>query len=193
MIRSREEAAKLAESKVGTTNTPGMCQMWTRLIFNAPAVGDVDGDGRADAVDGWIREPEEARHPGDRNPPRGTPVSFAGGGKGDGHRATSIGGGKIVGTDMSQGRYRAGITGVATIEEIERSMGVSYLGWSDTISGFLIPGAPVAAPSKPEKPKDNGVTKARDLLRKAMIWSRKNNKPRRAGRLKKMLKVGPKD
>lgn len=195
MILNREEAAKKAESMVGRSNDPGMCQQVTRLIYGAPSVGDVDGDGRADAVDGWFSEPKTARHPDDRNPPRGTPVSFGGGRTGDGHRAVALGGGRIGSTDMESGRYRAGTFGVATIAEIERSMGVHYLGWSETISGHPIPlpPKPDVKPSKPPKPKKpNQVTKGRDFLESARAKAVKNDLPKRAALLKKVLNILPK-
>lgn len=39
MVYNREEAAKWAEAS--KTNSPGLCQAWTRSMFGAPAVGDV--------------------------------------------------------------------------------------------------------------------------------------------------------
>ena len=144
MVYNREEAARRAEA--ARTNTPGTCQMWTRGIFGAHSAGDRDLDGDADAVDGWISESAAHRHQGDRNPPRGVPVAFAGGSRGYGHRAVSLGGGRIRSTDMTSSGYKAGVVGTTTIAQIERSMGVRYLGWSDTITGLLIP---VPAPPKP--------------------------------------------
>lgn len=140
MVKSREDAAKSAESS--KINVPGTCQLWTRTQFGASSAGDQDRDGDADAVDGWKSEPTSARHPGDRNPPRGVPVAFSGGSKGFGHRAVSLGGGKIRSTDMTATGYKAGVVGTTTIAQIEHSMRVTYLGWSDTITGVTIPGAP---------------------------------------------------
>lgn len=83
MINSRSKAIKLAnESK---TNVVGMCQAWTRSMYNAPSVGDVDSDGDSDAVDGWRSEPRDMRFPGDRKVPIGYPVAWYGGSKGHGH------------------------------------------------------------------------------------------------------------
>lgn len=163
MVRNREEAAKLAESSYN--NKPGTCQLWTRTIFDAPSVGDVDRDGDADAVDGWQSEPESARHT-DRKPPRGTPVAWGGGSKGYGHRAISLGPDK---NDVYQIRSTdAGGSGkIATVplSFFEERWGMKYLGWSETISGFEIPGAPVIPP-KPPVVKDRGwrVEKALKLL-----------------------------
>jgi len=141
-IRSGAEAIKVACAQ--TRNTPGMCQANVRSWFNAPAAGDVDHDGDADAIDGWLSEPKWARHPGDRNPPLGRPLSF---GRKKGHRALTVPGG-VRSTDMSGNRYKAGVTSTVTgtmpaaIAQIERSMGVEYLGWSETIDGHPIPADP---------------------------------------------------
>jgi hypothetical protein len=158
MVRSATDAVEAALNQ--TSNKVGTCQMATRLWFAAPSVGDVDGDGDADAVDGWLSEPASARHPGDRNPPVGAPVAFSGGGKKYGHRAiTRARGGHIRSTDMQDGRYVAGVTGNATIDQIERSMGVKYLGWTETISRQPIPGLAVSKP-KSKRPR-LGVIAAR--------------------------------
>jgi len=139
MVYNRKQAADRA--RASRTNTKGMCQKWTREIFGAPSVGDVDGDRDADAVDGWKSEPNARRH-SDRNPPEGTPVAFIGGSRGFGHRAVSLGGGKIRTIDMKDGRYNAGTVSTESIESIERALGVRYVGWSETISGITIPKPP---------------------------------------------------
>lgn len=156
MVRSREEAIKAALKQ--TRNVPGTCQKTTRLWYDAPSAGDRDGDGDADAVDGWNSEPASARHPGDRNPPVGVPLAWKGGSKGYGHRAMTVPGG-IRSTDMSGNRYKSGITSTVTaktmseaISIIERSMGVQYLGWSETISGNRVYTKPTPPPA-PKPPK----------------------------------------
>lgn len=140
MVADREEAARNAEQS--TTNIKGMCQQWTRQQFEADSVGDYDGDGRADAEDGWKSEPAQFRHPGDRNPPRGVPVSYGGGPNDDGHRAVSLGNGKIRSTDAGG----AGRVATVDLSFPEREWGLPYLGWSDTISGQLIPKNPPPPP-----------------------------------------------
>jgi hypothetical protein len=144
MVNTREQAARNAEA--ARTNVPGTCQLWTRTQFGAPSAGDQDRDGDADAVDGWKSEPISARHT-DRNPPRGVPVAFSGGSRGFGHRAVSLGGGKIRSTDMTASGYKAGVVGTTSIAQIERSMGVKYTGWSETITGLTIPNPPPARPA----------------------------------------------
>lgn len=136
-INDRVTAARLA--RLSTTNVVGTCQLWTREKFNAPSAGDVDHDKDSDAVDGWESEPKSARH-ADRKPPLGTPCAWSGGSHGNGHRAISLG-------PDARGIYHirstdAGGEGhVATVplDFPETTWGLHWLGWSDTIDGFLIP------------------------------------------------------
>lgn len=186
MVFNREEAAKRAEA--GRTNVPGTCQMWTRNIFGAESAGDRDRDGDADAVDGWLSEPSAHRHPGDRNPPRGVPVSFNGGSRGFGHRAVSLGGGRIRSTDMTSTGYKAGVVGTTTIAQIERSMGVRYLGWSNTITGHLIPvPAPPAPPSRGER-VDDALSKLTRAEKRSKEGTRRDTLLDRAIRVIKRIK-----
>lgn len=141
-IRTGSQAIDRAKGQ--TRNEPGTCQYNVRTWFNAPSAGDRDGDRDADANDGWLAEPKSARH-FDRNPPKGRPLYFKGGSHGFGHRALSAVR-SLFSTDMYNNRYRAGytsrVTGTSTsdaIAKIERSMGVTYVGWSDTIDGYPIP------------------------------------------------------
>lgn len=124
-------------------NVPNTCQLWTRLVFGVPSVGDFDGDGASDAEDGWKSEPEKYKHPGDRHPPAGVPVSYGGGSRDNGHRAVSLGQGMIRSTDAD------GLGHIATVplDWPEKTWGLKYLGWSDTCDGYLIP---TPAPPKPE-------------------------------------------
>lgn len=164
MIRTRMQA--VAASLKTMTNTPGMCQAVTRGWFNAPSVGDVDGDGRADAEDGWKSEPLGARHANDRNPPAGVPLSFVGGRSGDGHRALSLPHGKVRSTDWDTKaqRYKAGVTGTAnSIAAIESSMGVRYIGWSETINGHIIPRDP-----EPPAPVDPDIKQIKKSAKKQL-------------------------
>jgi hypothetical protein len=137
MVYNRSEVVERALAANGSANTPRMCQAWTRAIIGVDAVGDADGDGDADAVDGWVSEPESARHYFDRNPPEGVPVAFSGGTNGFGHRAISIGNGRLVSTDAGG----TGIIAIVTIAWIEANWHMKYLGWSSTMSGKIIPTA----------------------------------------------------
>lgn len=143
MVYNREAAALRAEAS--RENTPGTCQLWTRTMFGAPSAGDQDRDGDADAVDGWKSEPASARH-SDRNPPRGTPVAWSGGRNGFGHRAISLGGGKIRSTDAGG----SGVVATVDLGWVERNWGLNYLGWSETITGILIPKPPAPEPTSRE-------------------------------------------
>lgn len=130
-----------------TRNVPGTCQLTVRAWFDADSVGDYDGDGDADAVDGWKSEPLRYRHPGDRTPPGGRPLSFHGGSKGYGHRAMTLRDpGRIRSTDMLNNRYTPGVTSTvvadttsAAIAILEKQMGVDYTGYSDSMDGQPIP------------------------------------------------------
>lgn len=134
MVYNREEVTRRALEASGRPNTPGYCQAWTRGIIGVHSVGDVDGDGDADAVDGWKSEPDWAKH-FDRNPPAGVPVAWSGGRNGYGHRAISAGNGRIVSTDAG------GIGRISTVplDWVEKNWGMKYLGWSETMSGVKIP------------------------------------------------------
>ena len=133
MVFDREEAALRAEAS--NSNVPDTCQLWTHVIFGTPSVGDYDGDGAADAEDGWKSEPAKYKHPGDRNPPRGVPVSYLGGSHDNGHRAVSLGNGKIRSTDAG-GR---GVPATVPLDWPEKVWGLKYVGWSETCDGVVIP------------------------------------------------------
>lgn len=183
-MRTREAAARAAQDQ--KFNTPGMCQMTTRGWLDAPSVGDVDRDGDADAVDGYKSEPEKYRHDGDRLAPLGTPLSWSGGSNGHGHRALSLGFPKgatecLVRSTDANG---LGVVGTRTLSWFENEWGVHYVGWTESMSGILIPKAP-----RPE----TRITLARDLLRAArdLDLANQNSNHRRAHRISKGLKELP--
>lgn len=186
-MRNREEAAKVAEAD--TTNGPGMCQLQTREWLDAPSAGDFDGDGAADAEDGWKREPASARR-FDRNPPRGVPVTWLGGPNDNGHRALSLGNGKIRSTDAG-GRGK-----VATVDLswVERNWGLSYAGWSTTINGLPIPlpPEPPKPPTVPEVKEPTLVLKARKKLVEARERALEKGNKTRAKRILQALELLPK-
>lgn len=153
MVYTREQAAQRAEAS-RTTSAVGLCQKWTRTMIGAPSAGDVDGDGDADAVDGWKSEPAKYRHPGDRRPPRGVPVSWSGGRHGYGHRAVSLGGGMIRSTDAGGACRNATVP----LSWVEAHWGLHYLGWSETMDGLLIPTGEKPKPPKKEKPVPDDKT-----------------------------------
>lgn len=156
MVASAGIAVKRA--KADNFNTPGTCQMWTRELFSAPSSGDQDGDGDADAVDGWKDEPLKARHT-DRKPPAGAPVAWSGGRSGFGHRAISLG--PVNGVYMIRSTDAGGAGRVATVplSWVERNWGLHYLGWSETIAGQRIPGLRVRPQPEPKpEPKPKPLT-----------------------------------
>lgn len=171
MVFNREEAAVRAENS--KTNVPGTCQKWTREILGAPSAGDVDRDGDADAVDGWKSEPADRRHTG-RMPPRGTPVAWSGGRSGFGHRALSLGPNK-EGTYMIRSTDAGGSGKVATVELgwVERNWGLTYLGWSETITGILIP-FNIEPPSRGER-VDTALTKLKRAERREAEGTKRDN------------------
>lgn len=185
MIRTRSQA--MVAAGLTRTNKPGMCQAVTRGWYNAPSVGDVDGDGRADAEDGWKSEPLGARHVGDRNPPAGVPLYFEGGRNDDGHRAMSFPHGQVRSTDWDTetNRYKAGVTGTAkSIADIERGMGVRYVGWTSTISGHPIPTDSQPPASKPAV-RSKGV---QDII-DATKAEKKRTKPTKVKKLAKLQEI----
>lgn len=182
MIATNVQAAENALAR--TRNIPNTCQIVTRGYYGAPSVGDVDGDGASDAEDGWKAEPLKARHPGDRAVPLGFPVSWGGGSSDHGHRAI------VVGWDdrrnealiRSTDSPKLSITSTVPLSWIEDNWGLSYLGWSETISGVWIP--------KPEKPVTR-VTEARQLLRQARDIAKAKEQGRRVRRINGALEILP--
>jgi hypothetical protein len=139
-------------------NVPRSCQFTTRIWLDAPSAGDFDGDGMADAEDGWKKEPATARR-FDRNPPAGYPVYYSGGSQDNGHRALSLGHGKIRSTDAGG----SGVTATVDLDWPERNWGLKYGGWSTTMDGVPIP------PDKKPKPLTKGwrVKRAEKLIKNA--------------------------
>lgn len=183
MVFNRAQA--VARAKAEKTNEPGTCQLWTRTIFGVQSAGDRDHDGDADAVDGWLSEPPAHRHVGDRKPPEGVPLSFAGGSRGFGHRAVSIGNGHLRSTDMFGGRYFPGRVGTCTIADIEREMNQTYLGWSNTITGVLIP----MPPPKPTIDPPSRGSRVDTALAKLLVARKHAKNPTRIAILDRAIKV----
>lgn len=177
MVFNREEVVRRALAS--HTNTPDTCQLWTRTIIGVASAGDFDGDGAADAEDGWKLEPARAKHPGDRTPPAGVPVSYLGGSKDNGHRAVSLGGGMIRSTDAG-GR---GIVATVPLDFPETHWGLTYAGWSSTCDGVEIP-LPPKPPVLPPMVKD-----ATHQVWRAKHQAEKVRQPVRLAALKRALAV----
>lgn len=127
----------LAAALLTVNNVPGMCQLVVRGWLDAPSAGDFDGDGMADAEDGWKMEPVTARR-FDRHPPAGYPVYYKGGSEDNGHRALSAGNGMIRSTDAPT----KGLVGTVPLDWPEKNWGLEYRGWSKTMDGVPIPPDP---------------------------------------------------
>lgn len=192
-IRTAREALKAANAKM--FNVVGSCQATTREYYLAPSVGDFDGDGAADAEDGWKSEPQSARR-FDRTGRVGYPASFLGGRNDFGHRAIFVAPGVVRSTDFNgvTKRYSPGVMGNGTVDEVARAMTspghtpVTYAGWSLTIDGRQIPSG-----VKPQIfTKGWRVEKAESLLRHAV---RKPGTKRAAllQQIAKLLAQVPKD
>ena len=175
----------IAEALAQEFNTVGMCQATTRDWFNAPSAGDQDKDGDFDAVDGWLSEPAEARHPNDRTPRVGYPVSYAGGSSGHGHRALYVGSGLIPSTDLPF----AGRVGTVPLGEPERRWGVRYLGWSETIDGSAIPTDAVVNTDKMEPRKGTKLAKALKKIREARNLAKKHGQQAKVDELNRIIQA----
>lgn len=148
-MRTAPEA--IAAANAQRTNSPGMCQRNTWSLYQSHAVGDVDHDGDADAVDGWRSEPASARHTG-RRPKIGAPCAWAGGSGGFGHRAICVAykdGVPMIRSTDAGGR---GVMATKPLSWFEENWHLRWLGSSDTISGQPIQGLK-AAPAKGGQPK----------------------------------------
>jgi hypothetical protein len=121
-----------------TRNRDDMCLLEVQTWMQAPWSGPY-------AEDAWRRW--GGQHPGDKNPPPGVPVYWHSPRHRYGHIALSVGGGRVRSTDYPRNTY----VGEATIDEISRWGGYTYLGWSDRFSGGPIPdiGAPAPRPPTP--------------------------------------------
>lgn len=178
MVNNRAEALEAARRT--TRNVPNTCQLVTRGWFNAPSVGDFDGDGAADAEDGWKSEPLSARH-SDRRPPAGTPVAYLGGSRDNGHRAISVG--PIGGVYHIRSTDAGGLGRVATVplDWPEKTWGLKYAGWSETIDGIPIP------PIPPTGPKTRGANVDEALKRLARAEKLAKDGTARDTRLKRAI------
>jgi cell wall-associated NlpC family hydrolase len=121
----------VADAEDSTTNGPGQCLQWAREQAGIPS-------GAATAASAW--EDADMKRRGDTIPPPGAAVYWIGGSQGYGHVAISVGHGRVRSSD-------AGGTGqVATVRVgwITRNWDLQYVGWSNSINGYTIPGVPAA-------------------------------------------------
>lgn len=124
-------AVQRALDMVGKGYGAGWCQKFTNEIFQTGAVGDYDGDGAADAVDGWRKAQDRGKVvPADKigklsSIPAGVMLYWSGGSRGYGHAAVSVGGGNMVSTDLPT----AGVVGKVPIGMAAQRWGLTFLGY----------------------------------------------------------------
>ena len=104
---------------------PGMCQQYVRLIcWQVPSL-------YASAIEAW--NGARHKHPGDRTPPLGAPLYYAGGKYG--HAVIFVGGADMRSTDC---RTRGRVSD-EQIRWVEQNWGYTYLGWTEDINGVELP------------------------------------------------------
>lgn len=119
--------ASVSKARAFTTYLPvGMCCNFVWNCIAAP-----HRFGLPDANAAWSRATQ--RRSG-TDAPAGTPVYWAGGKHG--HIALSVGGGRVRSTDWPA----KGKVGEVDIDEMTRTWGIAYRGWSADFAGTPIPG-----------------------------------------------------
>jgi hypothetical protein len=119
----------------------GMCLKWVR----GPCweIGSL----YASAIDAW--EGARIRHPGDRTPPPGAPLFYAGGTYGHIVIAQYDGSGRMRSTDCPT----SGQVSDADLSWPETAWGDTYLGWTEDLNGVQLPlTPPPPPPPPPEEP-----------------------------------------
>jgi hypothetical protein len=124
MAYNAEQTADRAEAD--NTNVPGYCLQWSREKAGIASKYD-------DASTAWRNTND--RHPGDRNPPRGSMVYWTGGSHGYGHIAPSVGGGKVRSTDAGG----SGRVATVSIDWPTQHWGLPYAGWAWDVNEVTIP------------------------------------------------------
>lgn len=137
------------QSAHGPAYGKGQCMMRTRELYDAPAIGDYDEDGSADAEDGW--KAAKLKHPfnGDYNSvPRGVPFWWSGGSNDNGHVAPTEGAGRCMSTDI----LRTGYYDDVPLALIAQKWGLTPLGWTEDIDGVIAWTPPTLPPASKETP-----------------------------------------
>jgi hypothetical protein len=115
-MRSAREAASFYKNKA--RNYVGKCLWEVQNAYQSPHM-------YYDAISQWRNA--KKKHPGDRTPPVGAPVYYAGGNHG--HVAIYVGGGLVRSSDAGG----AGRMGTVTHNWFANNWGYSYLGWTGDI------------------------------------------------------------
>lgn len=135
--RSPAQAAQWALQQVskGSGGWKGLCERFARTAYNYPAK-------YKDASAHWYDALKNGRAHRGKNAPTGAFVLWTGGSDGHGHVAISLGGGKVVSTDIK----RKGRADVTTIDHINQAWGnLNYQGWADPRHVKLSGNAPAIA------------------------------------------------
>lgn len=122
------------ESQAPSRDWTGWCAVFTRKAFGAPAIGDHDGDGSADAEDVWKAAKHKHKTSNPAEIPRGVPIFWSGGRGDHGHAAVSAGNGVMWSTDIK----RPGHVDLVQIDEVRRKWGLTLLGWTEDINGVRV-------------------------------------------------------
>jgi hypothetical protein len=119
----------------------GTCLMQVRKCYGI-------GSNFPSAAKAWAGANHKHRS-GPNGIPRGVPVFWVGGSHGFGHIAISLGDGLCETTDF----VNRGGFGVAHIDDITRSWGLTFEGWTEDLNGVRVWEKPVAPePRKPPTP-----------------------------------------
>lgn len=176
--RTGEEAIAIArhQSENGPEFGVGLCLQRTRICYG---IGPV----YADAAKAWAGA--QHKHPTRTvaEIPRGVPVWWTGGRNGHGHVAIATGDGSCWSTDYE----RPGWFDRVPIEAITREWALTFQGWTEDLNGVRV----YTPPPAPEPEKTRGVLvdhAERDLV-EALARAVKKNRPVRAARIRRVLRV----
>jgi hypothetical protein len=157
-IAQRAAARAAYQSAHGPKFGTGECMLRNRLLVDAPAIGDYDGDGMADAEDGW--KFAKRKHPTTRvnDIPGGCFVWWGGGSHDNGHVAFAPieKPGYCWSTDIE----RAGYFDLVPIGRITAEWGLPLRGWSEDIDGVTV----YEPPPPPPPREDPDMTLLADLV-----------------------------
>lgn len=142
-MRTAAQAVSVALSYAshGTAISPGMCDHYAAAFYG------LSHSGFSTAKSHYLSTPTGYRH-GTSTAPLGALCFWGGGSSGAGHVAISIGGGRIVSTDMP----RSGRCGVVSLGTIGSLWGLPYYGWTDAWYGSQGVVRVAGAPTPPPRP-----------------------------------------
>lgn len=135
-LAQQAQARARYQSANGPQFGKGECMLRNRLLVDAPAIGDYDGDGDPDAEDGW----KFAKHKHPTTLPNDIPggcfVWWGGGSHDNGHVAYADPDqrGMCWSTDIE----RTGYFDLVPIGLIHTKWGLPLLGWSEDIDGVPV-------------------------------------------------------